>query len=398
MTEPNQLEANTDSNHPVLGFLPLACLLVVGVLSTGCTSISTTSFTLTDPDSVTKGLGAAEVAANNYVLDETGQAIELHVTDQSPTHLPPSELNKVSLPRYRIEPPDVLFIQAVRMAPKSPYYIQSLDILMIVATGALPEEPIAGQFQVEPNGTVNLGPSYGAIKIIGLSTQEATDTIEEHLQRQGSLADPQVAVSLLQASGQQAIFGEHLVAPDGYINLGKFGGVYVAGMTVDEARATIERKLSETLDNPVISLSVFAYNSKVYYIIMAGAGFGDNVFRIPITGNETVLDALAQIQGVQRISNTKKMWISRPAPHDSACQQILPIDWDAITMGASTATNYQLLPGDRVYIGQDRMVAFEQLVIKLTAPIERMFGFSLLGAQTIQTLQRFPEGFRTGGF
>jgi hypothetical protein len=49
-----------------------------------------------------------------------------------------------------------------------------------------------------------------------------------------------------------------------------------------------------------------------------------------------------------------------------------------------------------VYIAEDRFVAFEQLVFKLTQPIERMFGFTLLGGQTIQNLQRFPEGFRTG--
>ncbi len=356
----------------------------------------TTPFVLSDQATVTEGLAADTAAANNLVIDETGQPIELELTDQDAGGLPPSELNKVSLPRYRIEPPDILFIQAIRMTPKPPYYVQPGDFLGIVATGTLPEEPIAGQFQVEPNGTVNLGPSYGMVKISGLSTEEAQDRIQEHLARRGDLIDPRVAVSLLFSSGQQQIIGEHLVGPDGFVTLGKFGSVRIAGTTVDEARAAIEEKLSETLDDPEISVSVFAYNSKVYYIVMEGAGFGDNVFRIPITGNETVLDALAQIQGVQRISNTNKMWIARPTPQGATCQQILPINWQAITKGGSTGTNYQLMPGDRVYISQDRLVALEQLVIKLTAPFERILGFSLLGAQTVQTLQRFPEGFRSG--
>jgi len=51
-------------------------------------------------------------------------------------------VHPISLPAYRIEPPDVLLIDAVRMAPKAPYYIQPLDILQVVVSGALPEQPI----------------------------------------------------------------------------------------------------------------------------------------------------------------------------------------------------------------------------------------------------------------
>ena len=67
-----------------------------------------------------------------------------------------------------------------------------------------------------------------------------------------------------------------------------------------------------------------------------------------MTGNDTVLDAVSQINGLSQVSS-KKMWIARPAPHHSD-SQILPIDWDGISQGAQTATNYQLLPGDRLYV------------------------------------------------
>ena len=153
--------------------------------------------------------------------------------------------------------------------------------------------------------------------------------------------------------------------------------------------------MSKDLDTPKISLDVFAYNSKVYYVIIEGAGTGDKVFRVPVTGNETVLDAIAQIGGLMEISS-KEICIARPAPSGVGCDQILRVDWQAITKGAATATNYQILPGDRVFIPEDRMVAFDALVSKVTRPFERMFGFTLLGVQTIQTAQRFPEGQRTG--
>jgi len=42
-------------------------------------------------------------------------------------------------------------------------------------------------------------------------------------------------------------------------------------------------------------------------------------------------------------------------------------------------------------------VKFDTVVNTLIAPFERIFGFTLLGAQTIQTLNRFPEGQNAGG-
>ena len=116
-----------------------------------------------------------------------------------------------------------------------------------------------------------------------------------------------------------------------------------------------------------MTVDVFAYNSKVFYIITEGAGFGDNVVRRPITGNETVLDAVSDIGGLSQLSS-KKMWISRPAPGNIGCEQILPINWDELTRGAVTTTNYQLLPGDRLFVAEDKFVKLDSIVAKLTRP------------------------------
>ena len=108
------------------------------------------------------------------------------------------------------------------------------------------------------------------------------------------------------------------------------------------------------------SVDIFAYNSKKYYIITQGAGFGDNVDEAPITGNETVLDAIAHVGGLSQLSSTK-IWIARPAPNGVGCEQILPVNWQDISQGASTATNYQIMPGDRLFIAQDPYRALGQL-------------------------------------
>ena len=87
-------------------------------------------------------------------------------------------------------------------------------------------------------------------------------------------------------------------------------------------------------------------------MITAGGGLGDNVRRIPITGNETVLDAISAVNGLSQVSSTK-IWIARPAPGGFGCEQIMPVDYEAITRGGLTATNYQIMPGDRVFIASD---------------------------------------------
>ena len=72
----------------------------------------------------------------------------------------------------------------------------------------------------------------------------------------------------------------------------------MAGKTLDEAKAALEKQLSQYFDSPEVSLKVAAYNSKVYYVMVEGAGRGDHVIRIPATGNETVLDAISFVSGL----------------------------------------------------------------------------------------------------
>jgi polysaccharide export outer membrane protein len=299
------------------------------------------------------------------------------------------ELEKVSLPRYVIEPPDILLIDALRVVPKDPFRIEPLDILYIDVEGTFTEAPIEGPYPVEPGGAVDLGSMYGKVNVANLSLEEAADAVTRHLER--VLRSPQVSVTLFQSSGQQQIAGEKLVAVDGTVNLGVYGKVYVAGMTLEEATQGIKEHLSRYLEETLISVSVLAYNSKAYYVITQGAGLGDNILKFPVTGNETVLDALAQINGLSARSS-KNIWIARPAP-ETGCFQVLPVDWNGIVRGGKAGTNYQIMPGDRVFIEQDHLLGVEATIVRLTAPVQKIFEFTLFGADTIQNMQRFPGGF-----
>jgi hypothetical protein len=59
-----------------------------------------------------------------------------------------------------------------------------------------------------------------------------------------------------------------------------------------------------------------------------------------------VLDALAQVNVTLHKNTT--MWISRPAGEKES--KTLRIDWAKITSEGDAANNYQLRPGDRVFL------------------------------------------------
>ncbi|MFO0881172.1 MAG: hypothetical protein U0840_27935 [Gemmataceae bacterium] len=219
------------------------------------------------------------------------------------------------------------------------------------------------------------------------------------------------------------IEGPHLVRPDGTIGLGTYGAVFVAGMTIDQAKAAIiqtimrvqeesraeEEKEKEKTRNkgkdadnagdegPLttpsfqdfwrgIRVDVAAYNSKFYYVITDGGGYGETVIRLPITGNETVLDAISQIQGLPAVASKKKIWVARATPHDQH-PNILPVDWYSVTQGGHAKTNYQLFPGDRLYVNSDCRIRIDSHLAKFISPIERLLGVTLLGATTVNAIK-----------
>jgi polysaccharide export outer membrane protein len=198
------------------------------------------------------------------------------------------------------------------------------------------------------------------------------------------------------------ITGPHLVRPDGTIGLGVVGSIFVAGMTVDQAKlqiaqailasrgdqAKVPEKNRLTLKNILegLKVDVAAYNSKFYYVITDGGGFGEQVIRLPCTGNEMVLDAIAQIQGLPSVASKKHIWVARATP-DHAGPQILPVDWCGIAQRGSAATNYQLYPGDRIYVNSDPFIRTDSKLQKILAPIERLLGATLLGSSVVNSIK-----------
>jgi polysaccharide export outer membrane protein len=192
----------------------------------------------------------------------------------------------------------------------------------------------------------------------------------------------------------QTIGGSHLVRPDGTVNLGGYGSVYVAGMTLDEIREAIVPKIQAVLDKVDakqirnnLNVDVIAYNSKVYYVITDGGGYGEQVYPIPITGNETVLDAIGKINGLPAVASKKRVTLARACQGDAFHPDVLPVDWCAIASRADPTTNYQLFPGDRVYVNSDKRIIAESFLNKWLNPVDRVLSSTLLGSSTYNSIR-----------
>jgi len=153
------------------------------------------------------------------------------------------------------------------------------------------------------------------------------------------------------SKNRKSISGKFLVGPDGRVNLNDAGSVYVAGLTIAQAAAAVEKAVAKALVSPTVAIDVFAYNSKKYYVITQPLGAAQAVSEFPFSGNETVLDAIAQVGGIA-VPGPIEVSVVRPTPNGAGSENTLLVNWTELAGGNSEDTNYRLQPRDRVIVSQ----------------------------------------------
>jgi len=259
----------------------------------------------------------------------------------------PTELNLITLPPYVVAPPDNLLIQVVQRAnvPDPNWVRPKSDVDMkekaptIDVTKPLPVQDISGSFLVRIDGTVSLG-FWGAVPVAGLSLDQTAEAIRQHLLQSKTIV-----------------------------------------------------KLGVLPENLVVIVDVIAYNSKSYYVVTDGGGYGEQVYKFPITGSECVLDALGNTFGLPSMASKRNIWVARRSPHADHPWQILPVDWIGITQHGITTTNYQIMPGDRIYVKAQRIITIDTALARMLSPVERLLGVTLLGANVNNQFKGNVGGF-----
>lgn len=215
-----------------------------------------------------------------------------------------------------------------------------------------------------------------------------------------------IIVEVLEALPGRPISGERLVKPDGKISLGFYGEVFVAGLTSEEIKDKIVLHLRKYLPDEVLGLTeidpkdgsikeiepresnrvfvdVTAYNSKFYYVQGDVAAPG----KMPITGNETVLDAINYAGGLIPTASQQNVRLVRPAPPGACCEQVLPINLAAIVSAGDPTTNYQIMPGDRLVVYRDPLVRTTLAIDKVVAPVQTLLNTGLQFGFAYRTLK-----------
>lgn len=317
-----------------------------------------------------------------------------------PSNLP-RELSMTAHPPHLLEPGDtVAMTLRSLLLPKPPYRIRILDNLRITVSTGVPRLDITDEtgnvFVVEPEGVVRLTAPYSPVKVLGLSLDEAGEQVRRSvLKDRPDFEKLSVLVTLEEGQSLDSLPDSALVRPDGTISLGSYGAVHVAGKSEEEARVMIEDHLSEFLIKPEVQLEVSSGDYKGFYLIVQTATGEETVSKVVLTGKETVLDILANNGGGFPVGgNRSRMWIARPAPADADCDQILPVRWTDIVMRGRTATNYQLLPGDRLYVASDPYLRANEIINRVTLPITTAASFA---SNTLSTVDIFRASLATPG-
>lgn len=140
--------------------------------------------------------------------------------------------------------------------------------------------------------------------------------------------------------------GDQPVLPDGTIELGKYGRPVVAGRTVPEVEGIVNQVVNAGEKERVqLTVRLIGRKSKVYYVL----GEVNAPGAYPLDGRETVLDGLMTAGGVTRQGDFSKIIVSRPTQPDG-CRVVLPVCYNQIVQLGDTASNYQLQPGDRIFV------------------------------------------------
>ena len=276
--------------------------------STGCSTLS--SLGLPFSSSTNQILKSAKEISEN-----PGLAIEA-----------PRELAKQPLNTYLLEIGDTIFVEAI-----------SFD-----STMRLPGDQV-----IQPDGSISLG-EFGAFDAVHKTVQQCELEIQ-------SIIESSIRNDLEQEfldEQHQAVLEKELLdyeAPE-RPNLETDAeeaekASRLEARRAQEKRNNLDRKIALRIKQNQISVRLVNWDSKRIYVLgeVNSPGYFD------YTGNQTVLDAIVEAGGLSTKANHHQVLVSRPTPSGS-CRVVMKVCYDQVVQLGDTSTNYQLLPGDRVFV------------------------------------------------
>lgn len=140
---------------------------------------------------------------------------------------------------------------------------------------------------------------------------------------------------------------DQTILPDGSIDLGRYGRMIVAGKTIPEVEEMVRDTVNRiTKDAGFIDVRLVSRQTKLYYVL----GEVQTPGKFPISGYETTLDGILQAGGLTENASRSRIILVRPSVDGSCSGTILAINYSRIVQLGDAANNYQLQPGDRIFV------------------------------------------------
>ncbi len=191
-------------------------------------------------------------------------------------------------------------------APLQPHRVEAGDVLVIEPNDFNSTVQLPSDLTVQQEGTIDLG-TYGRLQVAGRSIPEIQQQV-------------QFAVTQREAKRRQSRIG--LASHNGQA----------------------PREFDEPEDLGV-TVRLVSQERGVVYVMGEVNAPGS----YPIVGSETVLDALITAGGLSDRANDHKIILTRPQATGQP-RIILPVCYQQVLQLGDTATNYQLQPGDRIFV------------------------------------------------
>ncbi len=242
----------------------------------------------------------------------------------------PKELSKQPLPSYIVEIGDTVLIEAVKFD----------------ASIRLPGDQI-----VKPDGHISLG-EFGQYlahgKTIAQIRDEVQQTIDDHIR-----SDREIAFEIERRQRES----DQLLADRQNANAANDNATSTAPLSQveedlsltsienEEARIALDRRIAEAILQNEVSVRLVTWDSKKIYVL----GEVNSPGSFDYTGTHTVLDALIEAGGLSSKANEHQIIVARPTTCNS-CRIVMNVCYDQIVQLGDASSNYQLMPGDRVFV------------------------------------------------
>ena len=141
---------------------------------------------------------------------------------------------------------------------------------------------------------------------------------------------------------EPTISGPLVIRPDGRISLPLVGDLPAAGKTPMQLAATIADNLKKFINDPSVTVTVTAVNSRKIFFIGEVARSGP----LPLTREMTMLQAISAAGGLTPYANKRKIYILRG---EKGKQVKIPFDYNK-ALKEGNQQGVVLVPGDTIVV------------------------------------------------